>query len=196
MDAILKGTITSLPPWFLSEHLLHGITFLSLILVLLGFIYLSYDLLGKPQGILSWLLIVITHLAVGILVLSAFAPLMLLLFRQALRATNTPPTLVDPSEQIADIIVYTLMIAMLQGTLIAFPPPRRPVKRFVWRDGLVGLLFALLFYSIDEYGIFQTPINNVMSQIPDLLLFVLIGVAGAGFGADTARVFTFSTAHE
>jgi hypothetical protein len=29
--------------------------------VCLGFLYLSYDLLAKPRGILRWLLIVFTH---------------------------------------------------------------------------------------------------------------------------------------
>ena len=51
MDGTAKGIITFILPWFLSEHTLHGITFLGLLLVLSGFLYLSYDLLGKPHEI-------------------------------------------------------------------------------------------------------------------------------------------------
>ncbi|MFL5625757.1 MAG: hypothetical protein ACJ788_09225 [Ktedonobacteraceae bacterium] len=181
MDGTAKGTIIFILPWFLSEHSLHGITLLSLVLILLGFLYLSYDLLGKPQGVLNWLLIVFTHLAISILALSVFAPLMLSLFQQVLRATHTPPNLVDPGEQIGDIIVYTLMIGVLQGTLIAFPNHGRTVKRFRWRDALIGFIFALIFFSVDELLVFYGPITDWMGVILDFLFFVFLGVAGAGF---------------
>ena len=127
-----------------------------------------------------------SHFVLSILVLAIFAPAMLFLFQQTLRATHLPPNIVDPtySQQIGDIIVYTLMIVILQGTLIAFPNHSRTVKRFLWRDGLIGFLFALVFFSIDEYVVFHTAINdmnNVNYEIPDFLFFVLMGVAGAGF---------------
>ena len=80
------------------------------------------------------------------------------------------------------------MIGILQGTLIAFPHQSRTGKRFLWRDGLIGLLFAVVFFSIDEYAVFHISINQVNYEIPDFLFYVLMGVAGAGFGADTARV--------
>ena len=184
MDTVAQGTSTSLLGEFLSEHILSGITFLGHSLVLLGFFYLSYDLLGKPRGILKGLLILFTHFVVSILVLAIFAPAMLFLFQQALRATHLPPNLVDPSEQIGDIIVYTLMIGILQGTLIAFPNQSMTGKRFLWRDGLIGFLFALVFFCIDEYIVWHTPINNVNNlnfEIPDLLFYVFLGVVGAGF---------------
>jgi hypothetical protein len=181
MDGTAKGTITFILSWVLSKHTLHGITFLSLLLVLLGFLYLSYDLLGKPQGVLNWLLIVFTHLAVSILVLLVFAPLMLFLFQQVLRATHTPPNLVDPGEQIGDIIVYTLMIGVLQGTLMTFPNRSRTVERFLWRDSLIGFIFALIFFSVDEFVVFHTPINDWIDVMLDFLFFVFMGVAGAGF---------------
>jgi hypothetical protein len=113
------------------------------------------------------------------LALAVLAPPILFLFQQALRATHTPTNIVDPINQIGDIVVYTLMIGVLQGTLIAFLPAGRTGKRFDWRDGLIGLIFALVFFSIDEYGVFHTSINDA-SVIPDLLLFVCIGSAGAG----------------
>ncbi len=181
MDTVAQGTSTSLLEGFLSEHLLSGVTFLGHSLVLIGFLYLSYDLLGKPRGILKGLLILFTHFVVGILVLAIFAPAMLFLFQQALRATHLPPHIVDPSQQIGDIIVYTLMIGILQGTLIAFPTHSRTVKRFLWRDGLIGFIFALVFFSIDEYVVFHTPISDLNYEIPDVLFYVLMGVAGAGF---------------
>jgi hypothetical protein len=184
LDVAALGTANSLFQWFLSEHILNGVTFLGHSLVLLGFLYLSYDLLGKPRGILKGLLILFTHFVVSILVLAIFAPAMLFLFQQTLRATHLPPNIVDPGHQIGDIIVYTLMIGILQGTLIAFPNHSRTVKRFLWRDGLIGFLFALVFFSIDEYVVFQTPINAINAvnyEIPDFLFYVLMGVAGAGF---------------
>jgi hypothetical protein len=181
MDTVAQGTSTSLFQWFLSEHILSGVTFLGHSFVLLGFLYLSYDLLGKPRGILKGLLILFTHFVVSILVLAIFAPVMLFLFQQTLRATHLPRNIVDLNQQIGDIIVYTLMIGILQGTLIAFPTHSRTVKRFLWRDGLIGFLFALVFFSIDEYVVFHTPINGVNYEIPDFLFFVLMGVAGAGF---------------
>ena len=181
MDTVAQGTSTSLFQWFLSEHILSGVTFLGHSLVLLGFLYLSYDLLGKPQGILKGLLILFTHFVVSILVLAIFAPVMLFLFQQALRATHLPPNIVDINQHIGDIIVYTLMIGILQGTLIAFPSHSRTVKRFLWRDALIGFLFAVVFFSIDEYVVFHTPINNVNYEIPDFLFYVFMGVAGAGF---------------
>ena len=179
MDILAQGTSTSLFQWFLSEHTLNGITFLGHSLVLIGFLYLSYDLLGKPQGILKGLLILFTHVVVSILVLAIFAPAMLFLFQQA--ATHLPPNIVDPSHLIGDIFVYTLMIGILQGTLIAFPHQSRTGKRFLWRDGLIGLLFAVVFFSIDEYVVFHSSINQVNYEIPDFLFFVLMGVVGAGF---------------
>src|SRR5215470_12295059 len=115
MDAVAQGTrSTYLLEEFLSEHTLHGLTFLSIALVLLGFLYLSYDLLGKPHGILKGSLILFTHFVVSILVLAIFAPAMLFLFQQALGATHLPPNIVDPTQQIGDIITYTLMIGILQ----------------------------------------------------------------------------------
>jgi hypothetical protein len=149
--------------------------------VLLGFLYLSYDLLGKPRGILKGLLILFTHFVVSIFILAIFAPAMLFLFQQTLRATHLPPNILDPSQYIGDIIVYTLMIGILQGTLIAFPNHSRTVKRFLWRDGLIGFLFAVVFFSIDEYIVFHIPLNEVYYEIPDFLFYVLLGVAGAGF---------------
>ncbi|MGZ3645001.1 MAG: hypothetical protein ACXVCM_14270 [Ktedonobacteraceae bacterium] len=180
MDTVAQGTSTSLFQWFLSEHILSGVTFLGHSLVLLGFLYLSYDLLGKPRGILKGLLILITHFVVGILVLAIFAPAMLFLFQQTLRAAHLPPNIADLNQYIGDIIVYTLMIGILQGALIAFPTHSRTVKRFLWRDGLIGFLFAVVFFSIDEYVVFHIPINDLNYEIPDLLFYVLMGVAGAG----------------
>jgi hypothetical protein len=179
VDTVALATITSLLQDLLSEHNLHGFAFLGHLFTLLGFLYLSYDLLGKPRGMLNWLLILFTHLVVCIVVLAVFAPPILFLFQQALRATHTPANIVDPITQIGDIVVYTLMIAVLQGTLIAFLPDGRTSKRFEWRDSLIGIIFALVFFSVDEYGVFHTSINDV-SVIPDLLLFVGIGSAGAG----------------
>jgi len=68
LDIAAIGTANFLFEWFLSEHTLNGITFLGHSSVLLGFLYLSYDLLGKPQGILKGLLILFTHFVVSILV--------------------------------------------------------------------------------------------------------------------------------
>src|SRR5947199_5049040 len=180
MDIVAQGTSTSLFQLFLSEHLLYGLTFLGHSLVLAGFLYLSYDLLGKPRGILNGLLILFTHLVVSILVLAIFAPAMLFLFQQILRVTHLPPNIVGPNEQIGEIIVYTLMIGILQGTLIAFPSHSRISKRFLWRDALIGFLFAVVFFSIDEYVVFHVPISNVNYEIPDFLFYVLMGVAGSG----------------
>lgn len=166
--------------WFFSEQMLHGLTFLGILLTMLGFLYLSYDLLGKPRGLLDWLLILFTHLVVGIWGLAVFAPPMLFLFAQVLRETHIPSTSVDPLTQIGDMIVYTLMIAALQGTLVAFPSSSREINRWQWRDCLIGGIFALVFFGIDEYAIFQTPINDVIEVIPDVVLFLLMGSVGGG----------------
>jgi hypothetical protein len=178
---VAQVSSTSLLGEFLSERILSGVTFLGHSLVLIGFLYLSYDLLGKPRGILKGLLILFTHFVVSILVLAIFAPGLLFLIQYSLRATHLSSNIVDPSWQIGDIIVYTLMIGMLQGTLIAFPNRSKTVKRFVWRDGLIGFLFALVFFSIDEYVVFHTPINFLNYEIPDVLFYVFLGVVGAGF---------------
>src|SRR5438874_7726779 len=167
--------------WLLSEHILHCITFLGHSLVLLGFLYLSYDLLARPRGILRWLLIVLTHIVVSIVALLVFAPPLLFLFQQILRAMNIPLSVVDPTEQIGDIIIFTLMIGVLQGIFIASPHPGSTVKKFLWRDCLIGFVFALVFFSIDEYAIFHTPIEDVRTAFPDFLQFVFIGAIGGGF---------------
>ncbi len=181
MDVAAKGTANSPMQWFLSDHMLNGITFLGHSLVLLGFLYLSYDLLARPQGILRWLLIVFTHIVVSIVALLVFAPPLLFLFQLLLRATNVPPSVVDPTDQIGDIIIFTLMIGVLQGIFIASPHPGSTVKRFLLRDCLIGLVFALVFFSIDEYAIFHTPIEDVRTAFPDFLQFVFIGAIGGGF---------------
>jgi hypothetical protein len=64
---------------------------------------------------------------------------------------------------------------------MAFPNRTRKVKRFLWRDGLIGFLFALIFFCIDEYVVYHTPINNLNYEIPDVLFYIFLGVAGAGF---------------
>ncbi len=181
MDVAAIGTANSLFQWFLSERILSGITFLGHSLVLLGFLYLSYDLLARPKGILQWLLIVITHIVVSIVALLVFAPPLLLLFQQILRATNIPLSVVDPTDQIGDIIIFTLMIGVLQGIFMASPHPGSTVKRFLWRDCLIGFVLALVFFSIDEYVIFHTPIEDVRTALPDFLQFVFIGAIGGGF---------------
>ncbi len=181
MDVAAKGTANALFQWFLSEHILSGITFLGHSLVLLGFLYLSYDLLARPQGILRWLLIVLTHIVVSIVGLLVFAPPLLFLFQEILRATNIPLNVVDPTEQLGDIIIFTLMIGVLQGIFIASPHPGRTVKKFLWRDCLIGLVLAVVFFSIDEYAIFHTPIEDVRTAFPDFLQFAFIGVIGGGF---------------
>ena len=149
-------------------------------LVLLGFLYLSYDLLGKPRGILKgyhpYHPFCGKYPGFGNLCSCHALPV-----EQALRVTHLPPHIVDLNLHIGDIIVYTLMIGILQGALIAFPTHSRTVKRFQWRDGLIGFLFALIFFSIDQYAVFHIPINEVYYEIPDLLFYVLMGVAGAGF---------------
>ncbi|GHO98947.1 hypothetical protein KSF_089950 [Reticulibacter mediterranei] len=175
------GMNVSLLPGIFSEQMLHGFTFLGILSTMLGFLYLSYELLGKPRGIFNWVLILFTHLVVSIWGLAVFAPPMLFLFAQVLREIHIPSNIVDPVTQIGDMIVYTLMIAALQGTLVAFPPPTGAIKRWQWRDCLIGFLFALVFFSIDEYAIFQTPINDVIDVIPDVVLFLLMGAVGAGF---------------
>jgi hypothetical protein len=181
VDATAISTPTSLLPWLLSELALHGYTFLGLLLVLIGFLYLSYDLLGKPGGILRLFLVVFTHLAVSLFVLAACAPLMLFLSRQALGPTNAPVALRAFGQQFADTIVYTLMVAVLQGTLIALPPPRRPVKRVAWRDAAIGLLFGVVFFCIDEFLVFHTALIDVPDILLDGFFFVCLGVVGAGF---------------
>ena len=181
MDLAAIGTANSLYQWFLSEHILSGITFLGHSLVLLGFLYLSYDLLARPQGILRWLLIVLTHIVVSIVALLAFAPPLLFLFQEILRATNIPLNVIDPTDQIGDIIIFTLMIGVLQGIFIASPHPGSTGKKFLWRDCLIGFVLGLVFYSIDEYVIFHTPIKDVIDAFPDFLQFVFIGAIGGGF---------------
>lgn len=181
MDVAAIGTANSFIQWVPSEHVLSGITFLGHSFVLLGFLYLSYDLLSRPQGILRWLLIVFTHIVVSIVALLVFAPPLLFLFQQILKATNIPLNVVDPTDQIGDIIIFTLMIGVLQGIFIASPHPGSTGKRFLWRDCFIGFVFALVFFSIDEYAIFHTPITDVMTAFPDFLQFVFIGAIGGGF---------------
>src|SRR5690242_12498484 len=142
-EAVIEMNVSLLPGIF-SGQMLHGFTCLGILLTMLGFLYLSYELLGKPRGILNWLLILFTHLVVSIWGLAVFAPPMLFLFVQVLRETHIPSNIVDPVTQIGDMIVYTLMIAALQGTLVAFPPPTRAIKRWQWRDCLIGCIFALV----------------------------------------------------
>jgi hypothetical protein len=181
LDVAVIGTVNSLFQELLSEHILSGITFLGHSLVLLGFLYLSYDLLAKPQGILRWLLIVLTHIVVSIVALLVFVPPLLFLFQEVLRATHVPLNVIDPTDQIGDIIIFTLMIGVLQGIFIASPHSGNTLKKFLWRDCLIGFVLALVFYSLDEYVIFHTPITDVIDAIPDFLQFVFIGAIGGGF---------------
>jgi hypothetical protein len=148
--------------------------------VCLGFLYLSYDLLDKPRGILRWLLIVFTHVGVGIVALLVVAPPLLFLLQEIRRAINRPPNIGNPGDELATIILFTLMIAVLQGMLIAFPHESETEKRFLWRNCLIGLLFALVFFGIGEYVILHTPLNDVISVIPNFLRFVFIGAVGGG----------------
>jgi hypothetical protein len=64
--------------------------------------------------------------------------------------------------------------------LIAFPHESETEKRFLWRNCLIGLLFALVFFGIGEYVILHTPLNDVISVIPNFLRFVFIGAVGGG----------------
>jgi hypothetical protein len=82
---------------------------------------------------------------------------------------------------------------------MAFPNHSRTVKKFLWRDALVGFLFALVFFGVDEFVVFHTPINDWIDIIIDFLFFVFLGIAGAGFWrryGQSAHTLTFSSVTE
>ena len=64
----------------LSPIALDSILIISVLLAIIGTLYLAYDLLGRQQGPLQWLTLVITCGLISALVLGSLAPIIRFLF--------------------------------------------------------------------------------------------------------------------
>lgn len=188
--------VMGLRQWLLSnevDHWLHLFTFVSLFLIAIGFFYVSYEVLSKPQGVLRGVLIIITHVGLSIFT-SVVLIIPLVAFFTWIHIYPEMCTVdalgqnlkAQEPQLILDVVVFTMMIGSLQGVLTARFFSHRDFndnkKIFLWTDFFIGLVFALVFYFIDDYIVFPTcTLHDAFLTVPDLVQFIIIGAFGSGF---------------
>jgi hypothetical protein len=114
---------------------LDSILIISVLLAVIGTLYLAYDLLGRQQGPLQWLTLVITCGLVSALVLGSLAPVIIFLLNQRFDLAST----------LQGILIGGVM-GVFTATLIDFPPAQSRPSIVSWRGSGIGLGLGLLFF--------------------------------------------------
>jgi hypothetical protein len=114
---------------------LDSISIISVLLAVIGTLYLAYDLLGRQQGPLQWLTLVMTCGLVSALVLGSLAPIIIFLLNQRFDLAST----------LQGILIGGVM-GVFTATLIDFPPAQARPSIVSWRGSGIGLGLGLLFF--------------------------------------------------
>jgi len=114
---------------------LDSITVASILLAIVGTLYLAYDLLGRQHGPLQWLTLIITCGLVSALVLGFVGTIVYLLFMHAFNLNFT---------------VQALLIGVLMGVftviLVDFPKSQARPRVVSPKGSAIGLALGLLFF--------------------------------------------------
>ncbi len=112
----------------------------SVLLAIIGTLFLAYDLLGRENGPLRWFTLVITCGLVSALIFG-------IIFRIVLRILNSPINL--------DIILQFMVLGGLMGfytvILVELPPSKTRPPIFSRTGILIGLALGLMFALVIKY---------------------------------------------
>src|SRR5437763_2718145 len=121
-----------LPPIALDSILITGV-----LMVIVGALYLAYDLLGRQHGPLQWLTLLITCGLVSTLVLAVVAPTINFFYMQRFDLAFT---------------VQAMLIGGVMGvftaTLMDFLPAQAAPSLVSWRGSCIGLGLGLLLFFV------------------------------------------------
>src|SRR5436853_1434837 len=114
---------------------LDSITVASVLLAIVGTLYLAYDLLGRQHGPLQWLTLIITCGLVNALILGFVGTILYSLLKQQFNFNYT---------------LQSLVIGGLMGIftviLVDFPKPQAKPRIVSLRGSAIGLTLGLLFF--------------------------------------------------
>ena len=123
---------------------------ISVLLAIIGTLYLAYDLLGRQHGPLQWLTLVITCGLVSTFVLGLVGPLIRFFFDHHFDLGFTVQALVIGG-----------VMGVFTATLIDFPPAQAKPSIVSWRRSGMGLGLGLLFFFV----IFFLTDSTLMSSL-------------------------------
>ncbi|TMD58048.1 MAG: hypothetical protein E6I91_21825 [Chloroflexi bacterium] len=135
----------------LSPIALDSILIISVLLAIIGTLYLAYDLLGRQQGPLQWLTLVITCGLISALVLGSLAPIIRFLFEHRF----------DFGFTFQAMIIGGVM-GVFTATLIDFPPAQARPSIVSRRGSCIGLGLGLLFFFVTFFLMSSTLINSLI----------------------------------
>src|SRR5205807_8861260 len=121
-----------LPPIVLDSILLIGV-----LMVIVGALYLAYDLLGRQHGPLQWLTLLITCGLVSTLVLGVAAPTILFFFEYRF----------DLAFTLQAMLIGGVM-GVFTATLIDLLPAQARPSLVSWRGSGIGLGLGLLIFFV------------------------------------------------
>jgi hypothetical protein len=122
-----------LPPLALAS-----ITFIGVLLAVIGTLFLAYDLLGRENGPLRWFTLVLTCGIVSTLIFVPVVMLDHLLFR---------PESLNLSFLLLVIVAGGIM-GFYTVILVELPPSDTKPPMFSWKGGLLGLALVFLFWLV------------------------------------------------
>ena len=121
-----------LPPIVLDSILLIGV-----LMVIVGALYLAYDLLGRQHGPLQWLTLLITCGLISTLVLGVVAPTIRFFFVYSFDLAFT-----------FQAMLIGGVMGVFTATLIDFPPAQAKPSLVSWRGIGIGLGLGLLLFFV------------------------------------------------
>src|SRR5881227_2788568 len=134
-----------LPPIVLDSILIIGV-----LMVIVGALYLAYDLLGRQHGPLQWLTLLITCGLISTLVLGVVAPTIRFFFVYSFDLAFT-----------FQAMLIGGVTGVFTATLIDFPPAQAKPSIVSWRRSGMGLGLGLLFFFV----IFFLTDSTLMSSL-------------------------------
>src|SRR5213082_2962203 len=121
-----------LPPIALDSILIIGV-----LMVIVGALYLAYDLLGRQHGPLQWLTLLITCGLISTLVLGVVAPIIRFFFLYRFDLAFT-----------FQAMLIGGVMGVFTATLMDFPPAQARPSLMSWRGSGIGLGLGLLLFFV------------------------------------------------
>ena len=114
------------------KHTIEDAAIESSILTILGSLYLAYDLLGRENGPLSWLTLVVTYGLAGA-VMVEFPVLLIVPFDANLAL---------------EILLLSVLLGIFSGLLIGIPHSVPKGRPFEWKGAFIGAISGWLFWVL------------------------------------------------
>jgi hypothetical protein len=135
----------------LSPLALDSLIIISILLAIIGTLYLAYDLLGRQYGPLQWLTLVMTCGLVSALVLGSLAPIIIFFFDHRF----------DLAFILQGIVIGGVM-GVFTASLIDFPPAQAKPSIVSRRGGCLGLGLGLLFFFVTFFFLSSSLIGSLI----------------------------------